>query len=177
MTTPPPDVPPQVIDRPTFKPLTPDEEREFLRKQAELEAAYRRTGDPKVLFDAFLHVWGSRQTIPGWTMLDLGDVLIRNRTPEEVRRYRERMRSVRRYIVVRNLRKKGYTKDAALDRAVSMLANEPASPTRRTIEVAYDDVKKDLHRQGRDSEFFYLVALVDRDGVNPLHVEQPTPSD
>jgi hypothetical protein len=167
MTTTPPNIPLQVTDRPTFKQLSPAENDDFLRKQAEFEAAYRRTSDPEVLFDALLHAWWSRQTIPGWMVQDIGNALIRNRTPEEIRRYRERMRSVRRYIIVRNLREKGYTKDDALDRAVRMLANEPASPTRRTIEVDYDDVKKDLQRQGRDSEFFYLVALVDRNHINP----------
>jgi hypothetical protein len=168
------DIPPTVRDRPFFASLSPAEEEEFLRQQAEYEAAWHRTGDPEVLWNALLHVWGSRQTVPGWLVPEIGVVLMRNRTPQEIRRYRERMRKVRRYIIVRNLRRK-YTKDVALDRAVAMLAGEPASPQRETIERDYDDVRKDLERRGRDSEFFYLVELVDRNGVNPLHAESLLP--
>src|SRR5262245_47607635 len=107
----PPDIPLQVRDRPTFTQLSATEADEFLRKQAEYEAAWRRTGDPEVLWTALLHVWGSRQTMPGWLVPEIGAALIRNRTSKEIRRYRERMRKVRRYIIVRNLRNKKYTRD------------------------------------------------------------------
>ena len=39
-------IPHAVTDRPFFRPLSPAENEAFLRKQAEFEAAYRRTGDP-----------------------------------------------------------------------------------------------------------------------------------
>ena len=169
----PPDIPLPVRDRLPFKPLSPAENEEFLRRQVEFEAAYRRTGDPEVLFSAILHAWWSRQTIPGWMVLDIGNALIRNRTDKEIERYHDRMRDVRRYIVVRDLReKKGRTKPAALECAVKFLAGEPAEGTWRTIEVSYDKVRKSLEREGRESEFFYLVALFDRDHVSPGHIKK-----
>jgi hypothetical protein len=140
MTTPPPD--------------------EFLRKQAEFEAAYRTTGDPQVLWHALLHAWSSRQLPSGRVVLDIGSALIEQRTDEAARRYRERLRHVRRYIVVRDLRSNGHTKDDALDAAVEILAAQRAAAERGTIEKSYDRVRKDLERQGSASEFFYLVALV-----------------
>ena len=81
------------------------------------------------------------------------------------------MRHIQRYIAVRNLRRNGHTKDSALNEAVDFLAKQrvAASPpvdrravaSRRTIEASYDKVERSLKRQGRESEFFYLVALVD----------------
>jgi hypothetical protein len=158
MTTTPPDVPPQVTDRPIFKPLSPTENDEFLRKQAEFEAAYRCTGDPLALEAALRHAWWSRQTVPGRLVSEIGNTLIRLRTDEEAERYRDRMRHVRRFTVVRNLRRKGNTKDSALDKAVEFLVDEPAAASRRTIENSYDVVKRDLQRRGRESEFFYFIA-------------------
>jgi hypothetical protein len=162
MTTIPPDVPPQVTDRPIFKQLSPAENDEFLRKQAEFEAAYRCTGDPLVLWDALRHAWWSRQTVPGWLVLPTGNALIEQRTDEVAERYRDRIRHVRRFTLVRNLRRKGNTKDGALDKAVEFLADESAAASRRTIEDSYDVVKRDLQRRGRESEFFYFVADVDQ---------------
>jgi hypothetical protein len=77
------------------------------------------------------------------------------------------MRHVRRYNCVRDLRRK-YTKTRSLDLAVAMLHGEPAGGvTRDTIEESYDDVRKDLERKGRKSEFFYLVAQGD-EAMQPL---------
>lgn len=170
MTTTPPDIP-RRITWAFYKQLSPDEEREFLCKQAEFEAAYRRTGDPLVLWNAILHAWSLRQTLPNWLMLPFGKVLIEQRTDEVAERHRERMRHIQRYIAVRNLRRNGHTKDSALNEAVDFLAKQrvAASPpvdrravaSRRTIEASYDKVERSLKRQGRESEFFYLVALVD----------------
>jgi hypothetical protein len=132
---------------------------EFLRQQAEFEAAYRTTGDPQVLWHALLHAWSSRQLPSGRVVLDIGSVLIEQRTDEAARRYRDRMRHVQRYIVVRDLRS-NRTKNSAVDAAVEILAAQRAAAERETIEKSYDLVKRDLERQGNTSEFFYLVALV-----------------
>jgi hypothetical protein len=161
MTTAPPDIPPRVSNRPFHKPLSPAEEDEFLLKQAEFEAAYRCTGDPLALQEALNHAWFSRQTVPGWLMREIGYALIRSRTDEEAERYQDRMRHVRRFIIVRDLRRKEHTKDNALDVAVKILADQRAAASRRTIEGSYDKVERSLKQRGRESEFFYLVALVD----------------
>jgi hypothetical protein len=159
MTT-PSDIPLQVTDRPVFKRLSSAEDEEFLRKQAEYEAAYRQTGEPLVLFDAFVHAWWSRQTVPGWLVPEVGNVMMSLRTDDHAERYRERMRHVRRYTCVRDLRRsrKVRTRNRALDLAVNMLHGEPAGGVEReTIEKSYDLVRRDLERRGRESEFFYLV--------------------
>ena len=119
-----------------------------MRRQAEFEAAYRRTGDPSVLGDAFRNVWWSRQTVPGWLVVQIGNALVEQRTDAVARRHKERMRTVRRYICVRNLRRRGGTKDAALERAVTLLADEPAHGKRETIERDHDDVRMDLQDTG-----------------------------
>src|SRR5262245_48613816 len=61
-------------DKNATKPMTatpPDslaETDEFLRKQAEFEAAYRTTGDPQVLCHALVHTYSSGRPPPpaGW---------------------------------------------------------------------------------------------------------------
>ena len=153
-------IPPRVRNRPDFAALAPEDEQEFLRKQAGFEASYRATGDLQVLWHALLHAWSSRQTLPSWVVWDIGNALIEQRTDEVADRYRERMRHVQRYIVVRDLRSNGHTKDNALDQAVDSLAKQRAAASRRTIEDSYDRVRKDLERQGQASEYFYLVALL-----------------
>ena len=47
-----PDIPSKIADRPRYVELTPDEERAFLQKLAEYEAAFRQTGDPLPLWEA-----------------------------------------------------------------------------------------------------------------------------
>jgi hypothetical protein len=114
--------------------------------------------------DALRDAWWSRQTVPGWVVTDIGNALIRQRTDEEAERYRDRMRHVQRYIVVRDLRGNDHTKDRAVDAAVAILAAQRAAAERGTIEKSYDRVRRDLERQGTASEFYYLVALVDELG-------------
>ena len=167
MTTTPPDIPLRITARPIHKQLSPDDNGEFLLKQAEYEAAYRRTGDPLALLHALHHVSWSRQTVPGWLMTEIGEALIRARTDEEAERYRDRMRHVQRFIIVRMLRRKGESKDSALDLAGQVLTLERAAASRRTIENSYDIVKRDLKDRGRESEFFYLVAEVDQPNYAP----------
>ena len=43
------DIPRRVRSRPSFAALAPEDEQEFLRKQAGLEAAHCTTRDPQVL--------------------------------------------------------------------------------------------------------------------------------
>jgi hypothetical protein len=150
-----------VTARPVFAELSADDNQGFLRKQAEYEAAYRRTGEPLALLDALVHAWSSRQTVPCWLVWDIGEALIKLRTDDEARRYRERMHHARRYQCVRGLRWRGYTKDRALDAAVELLKGESAEAERSTIEKSYDLVNRDLKRRGQESEFFYLVGKLD----------------
>ena len=164
MKTVPPDIPLNVTPGPARKQLSPAENGEFLRRQAEFEAAYRCAGEPLALLDALRDAWWSRQTVPGWLVTNIGDALIRQRTDEEAERYWDRMRHVQRYIIVRDLRRKEHTKDSALDVAVKILADQRAAASRRTIEGSYDKVERSLKQRERESEFFYLVALVDELG-------------
>jgi hypothetical protein len=48
------EIPFTVTDRPIFTALSPEAGQEFLRKQAEYEAAYRN-GEPLALFRALAH--------------------------------------------------------------------------------------------------------------------------
>ena len=152
-----PPISPEVQDRPTYAALTPDAEEAFLRKQTEFEAAYRRTGDPLVLSEALMHAWWSRQTVPGWLVSLIADVMLRNRTDDEAKRYRERLRHVRRYCVVQRLRDRGFVKHRAVERTLLMLEGEDASGAYETVEDSYDMVRKDLDRLGQESEYFLLV--------------------
>jgi hypothetical protein len=163
----------RIADRPTFRELTPDAEQKFRQEQAAYEAAYRCTGNPRVLVDAFLHAWGSRQTVVGWLVLPICDTLIRNQTDQEAERLRERMRHVRRYLCVRDLRWQGHTKDRALDRAEQMLAGETGM-SRSNIETSYDSVRKSLKRLGRESEYFCLVGKSD-EALGVKHWANDTP--
>jgi len=161
MTTTPTDIPLKVTARPIFKQLSAAENAEFLRRQAEFEAAYRRTGEPLALLDALRDAWWSRQTVPGWVLHDIGNALISARTDKAAERDRDRMRHVQRYIVVRDLRRKGHTKDSALDQAVEVLAKQRAAAVRGTIEKSYDKVERSLKQEKHESEFCYHVALAD----------------
>jgi hypothetical protein len=156
-----------VTDRRPFRPLSPDEEQEFRATQAKYEAAYRNAGEPRALLNAFMHVWWAGQTLPRWLVPAIGEVITKSQTDDEAERFRERMRHVRRYTCVRDLRRipaaKGgrrkwkYTKPEALDLAVVMLKGSSAFGARSTIEDSYDRVRKDLERRGRESEFFFYV--------------------
>jgi hypothetical protein len=146
-------------DRRSYRPLAPDEEQEFRSTQAKYEAAYRN-GEPRALLDAFVHVWWSRQTLPRWLVPALGEFIAGAQTGKDAERFRERMRHVRRYICVRDLRRK-HTRDEALNLAVTMLQGDGAFGSRSTIEDSYDRVRKDLERRGRESEFFFYIDAAD----------------
>jgi hypothetical protein len=153
------EIPRRVRDRPSFAALSPEDEQEFLRKQAGFEASYRATDDPQVLGHALLHVYSSRQTPPKWVVWDLLKAAIEQRTDEVAERDRERMRHVQRYIVIRDLRRSGHTMTSALDQAEESLAQQRAAASRRTIEASFYLVQGDLERQKRASEYFYLIEL------------------
>ena len=101
--------PVQIADRPRYTELTPDEERVFLQKLAEFEAAFRQTGDPLPLWEALHHVERSGQTVPHWLTNAFFRVVIRGMTDDEMKRARERWWAARRYTCVRDLRQKGYS--------------------------------------------------------------------
>jgi hypothetical protein len=142
-----------------FDPKT--ELKNFERKQAEFEAAYRRTEDPLILYEALRHVQAARQMPPDWLMEACGDSILRDRTDQTAERFKERMRHVQRYRCVRNLRLEKHTKDRALDLAVDRLEPKGERAARSTIEESYNRVSRDLKRAGRDSEYFLLVARSD----------------
>jgi hypothetical protein len=130
-------------DRRPFRPLSPEQEQEFRSTQAKYEAAYRNTGERRALMNAIAHVWWAQQTLPRWLVPAIGEFIAKSQTDDEAERFRERMRHVRRYTCVRDLRsipaaeggrrKWKYTKDEALDLAVGMLKGASA------VRVAVDD--------------------------------------
>lgn len=148
-------------------------EKNFRRKQAEYEAAYRSTGEPLALSEALRNARGYLQlpTELNWLMAAIGEFIMSNRTGQTAERFKERMRHVQRYRCVRDLRRKGHKKELALDLAMAELEATDAKAERRTIEDSYDLVNRDLKRAKRDSEYFYLVARSDPTRV-PVHVVQ-----
>ena len=90
---------------------------------------------------------------------DILNALVEGQTDEAAERYRERIRHVQRYTVVRDLRRSGHTVVSALDQAEEALAQQRAAASRRTIEDSYYRVRGDLDLHGRASQFFYLVEL------------------
>jgi len=137
--------------------------KNFRRKQAEYEAAYRRTGEPLALDEALLNARAYLQ-FPAeldWLVEALGKITLQGRTDETAERFRERMRHVQRYRCVRDLRPQCRNKDDALDRAVEALEARDEAAARSTIRDSYDMVDRDLRRKGRESEYFYLVARSD----------------
>ena len=175
----PPDIPSKIADRPRYVELTPDEERAFVQKLAEYEAAFRQTGDPLPLWKALCHVELSGQTVPHWLTNAFFRVVMRAMTDDEMRRARERWWAARRYECVRDLREtvnertgKKYTKAEALDQAVIDLRAEGDKGVKRrgkldegvsrdTVEDCYDKVRKDLERRGRESQYYFLVNKKD----------------
>jgi hypothetical protein len=144
-------------------PFDPETElKNFQREQAKYEAAYRRTGEPLALYEAFLHARAALQ-LPSeldWLVNAVRDMAMRNRTDQIAERFRERMRHVQRYRCVRDLRR-SHNKDAALNLAVAALEAKNEAAARPTIEDSYDRVARDLKQNGRESEYFYLVARSD----------------
>jgi hypothetical protein len=150
-----------VIYAGTF-PYDPETEvKNFQRKQAEYEAAYRHTKEPLALYEALLHADAAGRRIPRWLVEAMGNIIMQGRTDQTAERFRERMRHVQRYRCVRDLRQKGHVKDHALDRAVAALEATDAAAVRPTIGDSYDLVNRDLKRAGRESEYFYLVVRAD----------------
>src|SRR5262249_46830254 len=109
------EIPRRVRRRPAFAALSPEDEQEFLCKQAGFEDAYRTIGDPQALCHALVHVYSSRQTNPAWVVWDILTALAEQRTDEAAERYRERLRHVQRYTVVHDLHRSGHTVASALD--------------------------------------------------------------
>jgi hypothetical protein len=154
--------PPMVVIYTGSFPFDPETElKNFERKQAEYEAAYHHTGEPLALFEALLHARAARQLTPDWLVEAVGGIIMRGRTGQTTERFRERMRHVRRFRCVRDLRQKGHIKDDALDLAVVALKATDAAGRPSTIEDSYDLVKRDLKRAERDNEYSLLVARSD----------------
>ena len=169
-----PAIPSKIADRPRYVELTLAEERAFVQKLAEYEAAFRQTGDPLPLWEALCHVKSSGQTVPRWLATAFLPRVMRGMTPDERRRTRERWWAARRYECVRDLREtvnertgKKYTKAEALDQAVIDLRAEgdkgakrrrklDEGVSRNTVEDCYDKVRKDLYRCGRESQFYFF---------------------
>ena len=66
------------------------EERAFVQKLAEYEAAFRQTGDPFPLWEALCHVESSGQTVPYWLTKAFFRAVMQPMTDDELRRARER---------------------------------------------------------------------------------------
>jgi hypothetical protein len=157
----------------SFPPNPEIDLKNFQRKQAEYEAAYRRTGEPLALYEALLNARAYLQ-FPAeldWLVAAVGNIIKRDRTDQTAERFRERMRHVQRFRCVRDLRQKGHTKDQALDLAVAAFEARGEATKRSTIDASYNTVSRDLKRKGRESEYFLLVARSDPTVV-PVIVSQ-----
>jgi hypothetical protein len=149
----------------SFPPDPEADLKNFQQQQAEYEAAYYRTGEPFVLYEALLHAGAAEQLTPDWLVTAVGNAISKSRTDEGARRFRARMLHVQRYRCVRDLRQKRPNKDGVLecltkDQALK-LATAKLKAATRTIEDSYDRVNRDLKKKGRESEFFWLVARSD----------------
>ena len=125
----------------SFPPDPEADLKNFQRKQAEYEAAWRCTGDPLVLYEALLNAAGylrfPRADLD-WLMIGMGAFVTKSRMKGErkgkvsqtVERFQDRMRHVRRYRCVRV--QKGHTKERALDLAVAVLEATGEAAARRT---------------------------------------------
>ena len=155
-------------------PFDPETElKNFRRKQAEYEAAYRATKEPRVLHEALLNACAYLRFPPelDWLVRAIGERSMKGITDQIARRVQGRMRRVQRYRCVRDLRQKGYTWDDALNLAVAKLAATDDPAERSTIEKSYIKVKSDLEQKGPESEYFLLVAQSDPTVV-PVIVSQ-----
>ena len=163
----PPDIPSKVADRPRYAELTPDEERAFLAELAEFEAAYRQTADPLPWWEALRLVERSGQTVPHWLAMPFYEVFMRLRTGDEARRYSERAEYARRYECVRDqlreleakgLKKRGLKKRAVNAAHADLKGDYAGDRSCKTIENAFDIVKKDLEKWGRESQYYFFIA-------------------
>jgi hypothetical protein len=114
-----------------------------------------------VLHEALRHAKAAKQLTPDWLMEALGNHLGRSRTDYTAERLQDRMRHVRRYRCVRDLRGRGLIKDDALDLAVAAFKAKGETTARSTIEDSYNLVSRDLNKAGCESEYFHLVAKSD----------------
>ena len=155
----------------SFPPDPETDLKNFQRKQAEYEAAWRATSEPLALYEALLNAHGYLQ-LPAelnWLMTAMGDYITKSRAKGKrkgkasrtVERLQDRMNHVRRYRCVRDLYQNGRNKEDALDLAVEQLAANGEAAARPTIEDSYDRVSRDLNRKGHESEYFILVARSD----------------
>ena len=145
----------------SFPPDPKVDAENFHHKQAEYEAAYHRTGEPFVLYEALLHAGAAEQLTPDWLVTAVGNAIMGNRTKDTAERFKERDRHVQRYRCVRDLRKKGYAWSDALNLAAAKLEATDAAGMPSTIEKSYMRVKHDLELAGRESEYFFLVTRSD----------------
>jgi hypothetical protein len=157
----------------SFPPDPKADAENFHRKQAEYEAAYRRTGEPFVLYEALLNADAYLQLPPelDWLVTAVGNAIMKDRTNDAAERFKERMRHVQRYRCVRDLRQKGHTWSDALNLAAAKLEATDAAGMPSTIEKSYMRIKHDLELKGRESEYFFLVARSDPTVV-PVCVSQ-----
>src|SRR5262249_44181527 len=147
----------------SFPPDPKADAENFQRKQAEYEAAYRRTKEPFVLYEALLNADAYLQ-FPAdlnWLVTAVGNIIMSGRADGTAERFKDRMRHVQRYRCVRDLRDQGYTKNQALELTAAELKATDEAAAQSTIEHSYDRVNRDLKRKGRKSEFFWLVTRSD----------------
>jgi hypothetical protein len=145
----------------SFPPDPEADLKNFQQQQAEYKAAYHRTGEPFVLYEALLHAGAAEQLTPDWLVTAVGNAIMKGRTDEVAERFRERDRHVQRYRCFRDLRKKGHAWNDALNLAAAKLEATDAAGMPSTIEKSYMRVKHDLELAGRESEYFFLVARSD----------------
>jgi hypothetical protein len=147
----------------SFPPDPETDLKNFQRKQAEYEAAYRRTWEPLALYEALLNADAYLQ-LPAdlnWLVEAVGELIMRNRTDATAERFKERMRHIQRYRCVRDLHQKGLAWGRALDSAVTKLKATEAAAMPSTIEKSYMRVKRDLELKAHESEYFFLVTRSD----------------
>ena len=164
-----------VIYAGSFPPDPKADTENFQRKQAEYEAAYRCTGEPRVLCEALLNARAYLRFPPelDWLMEALGDTFRKGRTDQTAERFRERMRHVQRYRLVRDLRQKGHAYSNALDQAAIALAATDDPAAQSTIEKSYNKVNNDLEQKGPESEYYLLVARSDPTVVPVVIAQTP----
>jgi hypothetical protein len=159
----------------SFPPDPKADAENFQRKQAEYEAAYRHTGEPRMLYEALLNARAYLRFPPelDWLMEALGHTLRKGRTDQTAERFREHMRHVQRYRSVRHLRKEGHGYTRALDLAVVKLETTDDPAARPTIEASYNKVKRDLEEAGHKGKYFLLVARSDPTVVPVIIAQTP----
>jgi hypothetical protein len=144
-------------------PFDPKKELEnFQRKQFEYLAAYLKTKDPLVVYEALRYANSARQPWPDWLHEAARSAILGDgRTDHHAERFKDRMRHVQRYRCVRDLRRKSKTLDQALELAVDVLNAKGDLVLRSTVETSYLKVSRDLKKLGPKSEYHLLVTQTD----------------